>query len=1297
MEALKVHVEALRAARTVAAGGAAGKRLLVTVQDTGGRLGVAGSGSGRAWLGGLAGLARTAGAEWPAAHVKAIDCEQGGRSPADVAEAIAREVVFGGPALDVGLGADGSRVTVTMAQVPGEFTGQSAAPIGPDSVIVVTGGGRGITAECVIALARQHRPRLALFGRTPLEEEAPDVAAAVDRDSLRTVLIAQVRAHGEGDARTPAQIGREVDRILAVREIRQTLAALTAAGSPARYVAVDVRDFAAVGEALAQVRGMWGEVTGLIHGAGVLADKLIADKSAEQAERVIATKAASLRGLLEHLAGDPLQVLVLFSSVSARVGNAGQSDYAMANEILNQVAALEHQRRPECLVRSIGWGPWRAGMVTASVAAQFEDRGVGLISPRAGSAAFLAELSDPACGPQVLLCAGELPADAPESPVQVQIRLTSSTHPYLADHAIDGLPVVPIALVVEWFHRLLGSRWPDATSWTLRDLQVLNGIRLDDLGAGHLLRLSARAESRTTVSLCVKGHRDFPVAGLRFPPQDLLHAEAQQSLLLEATAEALEGVQLPGARTIVLAGMGCSPDVARFAAGPRVAVGAAEAGADEPGLLRRIREAFAPPLNAAAAVGTMPNMVANRINAQFDITGPGYTVSAEEASGLVALDLAAAVLRSGEADAAIVGAVDLSCEIVHTAARQELGLNGECGDAAVVLVLKRRSVAQRCGDTLIALLDEQGDQAAGIRVGLPGGETPDLDPRSFFGSAHAADGLLAVATAIQCLRYQMLPRPNAVALPWLDAAVAEVAVQPLQAPQVKLRLRRSAATGLTAHPPPEFHIYSGQDRSAVIAALDAEREAHQGPARLVIVSSTAAGLARLRQSARDWLEGRGPQPAGAAFRTRPLDGDIAFVYASGAAAYPRMGRDLIRAFPTLADHVDRRVGPLSQSLGWAYRTSRAAPDVRDRMSGATALAALHTEVASAVLGLQAQAALGHSSGEYAALAALSAWRNAAAVFDTVRKSDLFTRQVSGDYAAVHTAWHQDGITGGTWANYLVAAGAPEVEAALAAEPAVHLMAINAPGSCSICGDEDGCMRVIQRLGNPDAIALSYDLAIHAPELKTVSEQWRHLYRQPTWPVPETRFYSCATCSTYPITPDAVADALTKQALTTVDFAGTVEQAWADGVRIFIEHGPQPACTTWIDQILADRDHVAVALDAPRRDGIRQLAYATAELLAAGVAADHRKLTKHLFDCRPPAFTPGQTFTLPAHRPPVRLPALDPEPQELPQPPELPPSYPRHQPSHTPPRHKDAQHQRRGPPRRPSTSGHGQPPEHTRPS
>ena len=86
--------------------------------------------------------------------------------------------------------------------------------------------------------------------------------------------------------------------------------------------------------------------------------------------------------------------------------------------------------------------------------------------------------------------------------------------------------------------------------------------------------------------------------------------------------------------------------------------------------------ALIPGLEAAGVVGTMPNVPANRINAQLDYRGPSYTVASEELSGLRALEIAVDSLRRGEIDAALVGAVDLSDELVHGAASELLDARG---------------------------------------------------------------------------------------------------------------------------------------------------------------------------------------------------------------------------------------------------------------------------------------------------------------------------------------------------------------------------------------------------------------------------------------------------------------------------------------------------------------------------------------------------------------------------------------------------------------------------------------------
>ncbi|PWS51628.1 hypothetical protein DLE01_10795 [Streptomyces sp. FT05W] len=144
--------------------------------------------------------------------------------------------------------------------------------------------------------------------------------------------------------------------------------------------------------------------------------------------------------------------------------------------------------------------------------------------------------------------------------------------------------------------------------------------------------------------------------------------------MLEAAREAARGVTLPCERTTVLVGTGVDTDNARATARWRAPSWLEGTGSPTgAGTAARLRDAFSAPMDTERVVGTLPNLVAGRISTQLDLGGPGCTVSAEEASGLVALDLAARALRAGETDAALVGAVDLSCEPVHRAALQELG------------------------------------------------------------------------------------------------------------------------------------------------------------------------------------------------------------------------------------------------------------------------------------------------------------------------------------------------------------------------------------------------------------------------------------------------------------------------------------------------------------------------------------------------------------------------------------------------------------------------------------------------
>ena len=458
--------EAFRAARTIARRFTDEGGTLVSVQDTGGDFGL--SGSERAWLAAPSALARTAALEWPRATVRSLDVERGARPPGDVARAILAELLDGGLELAVGLRANGERITLTLTE---GAVADGPVRVDPRSVVVASGGARGVTAACLVALAKSSRCRIALLGRT-----APglDPCAGVPDERLKTALLELAKARGETIA--PLELARRADQVRANREIERNVAAIRAAGGEARYIAVDVADREAVSVALEEVRKAWGPITGVVHGAGVLADKLLVDKRDEQWERVYTTKVSGLEALLSATRDDELAFVVLFSSVAAVHGNPGQSDYAMANEVLDKVAALEQARRPRALVRSIAWGPWDGGMVDDGLRARFAERGVSLLSIEEGTRRFLEELRGGGTETEVVIGAGRLAASSPRDLV-AEVVVSRETYPYLDAHRVDGAVVVPVALVLEWFARAAYAFHPELHLGAIRDLKVLRGIR----------------------------------------------------------------------------------------------------------------------------------------------------------------------------------------------------------------------------------------------------------------------------------------------------------------------------------------------------------------------------------------------------------------------------------------------------------------------------------------------------------------------------------------------------------------------------------------------------------------------------------------------------------------------------------------------------------------------------------------------------------------------------------------------------------------------------------------------------
>lgn len=369
-----------------------------------------------------------------------------------------------------------------------------------NSVVLVSGGGRGITAQCVIRLAEKAKCKFILLGRTSIDDPLPAWAADIDNEAaMKRKILEDFTARGEKPI--PTRVQRTYKSIVARKEIHGTLSAVERAGGHAEYVSADIADSQAVQEKIAEPVFRLGKVSGVIHGAGNLADKLIEKKTMQDFDSVYSPKVTGLQSLLKAVPASQLDFFVLFSSIVGFFGNVGQTDYAIANEILNKSAYLLQRQNPNCHVISINWGPWEAGMVTPELKRVFEERGVEIIPVETGARMLLNELL-PQVDHPVQIVVGTppaLPAEAQEDELkhyQIRRKLTLEANPFLYDHRIGETPVLPATCAATWAVHSIEQLYPGYFFIHLANYRVLKGIVFDgSLANEYVLDIKETAKS----------------------------------------------------------------------------------------------------------------------------------------------------------------------------------------------------------------------------------------------------------------------------------------------------------------------------------------------------------------------------------------------------------------------------------------------------------------------------------------------------------------------------------------------------------------------------------------------------------------------------------------------------------------------------------------------------------------------------------------------------------------------------------------------------------------------------------
>ncbi|MBN2528539.1 MAG: SDR family NAD(P)-dependent oxidoreductase [Deltaproteobacteria bacterium] len=280
-----------------------------------------------------------------------------------------------------------SSAEIASQQIVGGAT-QAGIPSWESSDVLLVTGATGITARTAVAFAKKYPCKIALMGRTVLCDEN---YLSNDWDepnhALRKAEIYQRLKNELGRVR-PVDVENAFLHALKQRELQQNIQILKDAGAEVMYLNCDVTHSHDVKSALDKVKNNWGDITGILHGAGVENSAMLDKKTKSEFLRVVTPKVVGAQNLLSHIALEKLKLWICFSSISGIFGNAAQTDYSAANAYLNFITLELQQQHPTLLARSIAWSGWaKTGMAwrNSYVRENAEKIGLHFILPSQGT------------------------------------------------------------------------------------------------------------------------------------------------------------------------------------------------------------------------------------------------------------------------------------------------------------------------------------------------------------------------------------------------------------------------------------------------------------------------------------------------------------------------------------------------------------------------------------------------------------------------------------------------------------------------------------------------------------------------------------------------------------------------------------------------------------------------------------------------------------------------------------------------------------------------------------------------
>ena len=546
---------------------------LVSATRLGGSHGYDAAGATNPLGGPVVGFTKSYKKERPDALVKAVDLAASRKTTA-IAEQLIEETLHDPGCVEIGR-VDDRRFGVAFVEAPfpsrsdeDQLTTAHGIELGPDSVVVVTGAAGSIVSAITNDLAEASGGTFHLLDLTPTpDRDDPDLQAfRNDRNALKVAIAERMKA--AGDHPTPVSIERELSRFERLDAALTAVQAVEAAGGTAHYHSVDLTDAEAVTAVMSDVRERSGRIDVLLHAAGLEISRNLPDKEPREYDLVFDVKSDGWFNVFHAAQDMPIGAVVVFSSVAGRFGNQGQTDYSAANDLLCKITSSFRTARPDTRGLALDWTAWGGiGMATrGSIPKIMEMAGVQMLPPEAGVAWIRRELTSGTADGEVIVAgvlgmmAGEydeqggvdaaalLGDEVARGPmvatatmsvhdgVVVQTTLDPVEQPFLNDHRIDGIPVLPGVMGMEAFAEAARLLAPDR-----------HVIAVEDVTFAAPLKFYRDKPRTLTVQAVVCPDGDDLVAHCRLVAERLLPGNDTPQRTVHFTGRVRLGVDAPAA------------------------------------------------------------------------------------------------------------------------------------------------------------------------------------------------------------------------------------------------------------------------------------------------------------------------------------------------------------------------------------------------------------------------------------------------------------------------------------------------------------------------------------------------------------------------------------------------------------------------------------------------------------------------------------------------------------------------------------------------------------------------------